>query len=121
VSGGQRQRIALARALLRPAGLLILDEPTSAVDVKIEEGIFREIWPLLKRRTTLIVTHRLNVIQRADLIHVLMGGLIRQSGTHAELAGCEGIYRDLVQLHSERPLPGNDVAVSTEREGWVRS
>lgn len=95
LSGGQRQRMALARALVKPAPVLILDEPTSALDSKIEEKIYRQLWPHLKKRTTLIVSHNLNVISRADRIHVMMNGVIQQSGTHDELVSVEGIYRDL--------------------------
>ena len=103
ISGGQRQRIALARALLKPSGILILDEPTSALDVKIQEALYRDLWPHLKRRTTLIVTHNLAVSCRADRIYVLADGRIRQSGTHEELMATEGIYRELFAARIEGP------------------
>lgn len=95
LSGGQRQRLALARALLKPAGILILDEPTSALDSRIEEEVYRNLWPVLKQRTTLIVAHNINAIRRADCIHVLVDGSVCQSGTHDELIESEGLYRDL--------------------------
>jgi ABC-type multidrug transport system fused ATPase/permease subunit len=116
LSGGQRQRLALARALLKPSRILILDEPTSALDSQIEESVYRELWPALRERTTLIVSHNLNVIQRADRIHVLMNGAICQSGTHEELMASPGIYRDIftTQLQSGSPArepSGEEVTV----------
>jgi len=113
LSGGQRQRLALARALLKRAGILILDEPTSALDSKIEEAVYQELWPALRKRTTLIVSHNLNVIQRADRIHVLLNGTVCQSGTHAELIASEGIYRDLFNVQF-RPAASPVSAVREE-------
>ena len=100
LSGGQRQRLALARALLKPAEVLILDEPTSALDPRIEEAVYRDLWPILKERTTLIIAHNLSAIQRADRIYVLMDGAIQQAGTHGELISEEGVYRDLFRSQS---------------------
>ncbi len=101
LSGGQRQRLALARALLKPAGILILDEPTSALDARIEEEVYRKLWPVLKQRTTLIVAHHLNAIRRADRIYVLVDGSIHQCGTHDELIDTDGLYRDLFRTKAK--------------------
>lgn len=108
LSGGQRQRLALARALLKKSGILILDEPTGALDARNEEAIYRRFWPALKKRTTLIVSHNLSSIRDADHICVLVDGVIHQRGNHDELMSTEGIYRDLClvqsgRLRSERP------------------
>ena len=95
LSGGQRQRLAIARAVLKDAPLLILDEATSAVDNETEAALQRSIELVSKDRTTVIIAHRLSTIRNADTILVMDNGQIAESGTHDELIAIGGIYRNL--------------------------
>ena len=97
-SGGQRQRLAIARAVLRNAPILILDEATSSLDTEAEREVQNELDELMKGRTTLCIAHRLSTILRADLIVVLHQGRIVETGTHAELVRRGGIYQKLYEL-----------------------
>ncbi len=103
LSGGQRQRLAIARAVLKDAPILILDEATSAVDTETELLIQQALERLMKGRTTVVIAHRLSTVRKADRIVVLQDGRIVQRGTHAELMAREGLYLHLqrVQLESE--------------------
>ena len=96
LSGGQRQRIAIARALLRDAPILVLDEALSAVDAENEAVIQQALDRLMRGRTTLILAHRLSSVIGADRILVLEQGRVVQSGTHAELIDRPGAYRRLM-------------------------
>ncbi len=98
LSGGQRQRIAIARALLRNAPILILDEPTAALDAESEELVMGALERLMRGRTTFIVAHRLSTIRDADLIVVLDQGHVVEQGRHADLTRRGGHYARLVQL-----------------------
>ena len=96
LSGGQRQRIAIARALLKDAPVLILDEATSSVDVAAESSILAALEPLRRGRTTLLIAHRLSTIRDADQILVLDHGRIAEAGSHEQLIGSGGRYARLL-------------------------
>ena len=103
VSGGQRQRLAIARAILRNAPILILDEATSSLDTESERIVQEALEKLMQGRTTICIAHRLSTIQRADLIVVLDNGRIVEMGKHAELLLSGRIYAKLYQLQFEQP------------------
>ena len=98
LSGGQKQRIAIARALLKNAPILILDEATSSLDSRSEAMVQEALKRLMKGRTTLIIAHRLSTIQHVDQIVTLRGGHIDEIGTPDELAKTSGIYAQLLKL-----------------------
>ncbi len=101
LSGGQRQRIAIARALLINPPILILDDATSAIDVKVEQQIHGALRVLMEGRTTLIVAHRLSTISLADRVVLLDGGEIVADGTHAELLASTPLYSDVLAQAAE--------------------
>lgn len=103
LSGGQRQRIAIARALLRDAPILILDEPTAALDAASEELVMNALERLMNGRTTFIIAHRLSTIRDADLIVVLENGRIVETGKHDTLLEKGGHYARLVRLQMGSP------------------
>ncbi|HEX5851012.1 MAG TPA: ATP-binding cassette domain-containing protein, partial [Rubrobacter sp.] len=103
LSGGEAQRIAIARAFLKDAPLLIMDEATSGLDPESEQSIRRAMERLVRGRTTLVVAHRLNTVRNADRIHVLDGGHVVESGTHAALLANGGVYARLVGAGEEVP------------------
>lgn len=98
LSGGQKQRIAIARALLKDAPILILDEATSSLDTKSERLVQQALERLMKGRTTLIIAHRLSTIQSVDTIITLKDGKADEIGSPADLASSNGIYAQLLSL-----------------------
>ena len=98
LSGGQRQRIAIARALLKNAPILILDEATSSLDTASERHVQAAMQRLMQDRTTLVIAHRLSTIEQADRIVVLAAGRVVESGTHAELLALNSAYARLHRL-----------------------
>ena len=98
LSGGERQRIALARAFLRDAPILLLDEPTSSLDSLAEAQIEEALGRLSRGRTCLIIAHRLSTVRRADRILVLEGGQLAGEGTHGQLMTQSGLYAKLARL-----------------------
>jgi ATP-binding cassette subfamily B protein len=95
LSGGQRQRIAIARAILKDAPILVLDEATSSLDSESEKHIQAALWKLMEDRTAIVIAHRLSTIQRMDRIIVLDGGQIIEEGSHKELLDAGGTYAKL--------------------------
>jgi ATP-binding cassette subfamily B protein len=104
LSGGEWQRIAMARAFLRPAEILALDEPTSMMDSWSEADWLGRLRRLAEGRTAVIITHRLTVAARADIISVMMNGTIVESGSHEELLALNGYYADSWRSQSQPDL-----------------
>jgi len=98
LSGGQRQRIAIARALLRDAPVLVLDEATSSLDSESERQVQSALTELMEGRSTLIIAHRLSTVERADRIIVMRDGQIVETGSHTELLAADGYYASLYRL-----------------------
>jgi ATP-binding cassette, subfamily B, bacterial len=98
LSGGQRQRIAIARAVIRNSPILILDEPSSGLDAASEKLVFEALDRLMEGKTSIVIAHRLSTIRRADIIFVVDGGTIRETGTHEQLVESGGLYAELYEL-----------------------
>jgi ATP-binding cassette subfamily B protein len=104
LSGGERQRISVARAFLKDAPILLLDEPTSSIDSRTESVILDALDRLMDGRTTFMVAHRLSTIRNADQILVLNHGRIAESGTHEELLEQQGLYLQLYEMQAGKTL-----------------
>ena len=115
LSGGERQRLSIARALLKNAPILILDEPTSSLDAISEATVFDAFRRLRQGRTTLVIAHRLSTVQDADRILVLHEGRIAAQGTHAELLSSNQLYRRMcARLSIGKPVDDRDVPDALE-------
>ena len=101
LSGGQWQKLALARAFFRDAPILILDEPTSAIDAKAEYEIFQKVGELQKDKTVIIISHRFSTVRNADRILVLDGGKIIEEGNHEKLMKKDGLYAELFNIQAQ--------------------
>jgi ATP-binding cassette subfamily B protein len=101
LSGGQWQKLALARAFFRDAPILILDEPTAAIDAKAEYEIFQKVEQLQKDKTVLIISHRFSTVRNADRILVLNNGKIIEEGSHESLMKKDGMYAELFNLQAQ--------------------
>jgi ATP-binding cassette, subfamily B, bacterial len=107
LSGGQWQRIAAARAFLRDAPLLIMDEPSSALDPRAEDALFQAVRERQGRNTTILITHRLANVIHADRIYVLHKRALVEAGTHAELVAAAGRYAELFALQAAGYQPAS--------------
>ena len=103
MSGGQRQRIGIARAIIRDNPILILDEPTAALDTESERSVIEALERLMKGRTVITIAHRLSTIRDANKIIVLKGGVVAEEGTHDELLAKGGVYAELYHIQFETP------------------
>ena len=102
LSGGQRQRVTIARAIIRNAPILVMDEPSSGLDAESEELVFDALSKLMADRTSIVIAHRLATVSRADVIFVVDGGKVAEQGTHAELLERGGLYSRLYELQFRR-------------------
>src|SRR2546421_3779374 len=102
LSGGQRQRITIARAIIRDAPILVLDEPSAGLDAESEKLVFDALENLMKGRTSIVIAHRLATVSRADVIFVIDSGHVVEKGTHQELLARGGLYSRLYELQFRR-------------------
>ncbi len=110
LSGGQRQRIGIARALIRNNPILLLDEPTAALDTESEQLVVEALARLMKGRTVITIAHRLSTIRDSDKIVVLKDGTLAEEGSHAELLAVGGVYAALYQAQFDAPSAAAMVA-----------
>ena len=100
LSGGEWQKFALARAYMRDAQLLILDEPTATLDARAEYEVFQRFAELTRERMAVLISHRFSTVRMADRILVLADGIIQEQGTHEQLLGLGGRYAELFELQA---------------------
>ena len=101
LSGGQRQRIGIARAVIRNSPIMILDEPTAALDTESERLVIEGLRQLMKGRTVIMIAHRLSTISEADKIVVLKDGVVAEEGSHSALLALGGVYAELHRIQYE--------------------
>ena len=101
LSGGQRQRIGIARAVIRNSPIMILDEPTAALDTESERLVIEGLRQLMKGRTVIMIAHRLSTISEADKIVVLKDGVVAEEGSHGDLLALNGVYAELHRIQYE--------------------
>ncbi|NOX92484.1 MAG: ABC transporter ATP-binding protein [Gammaproteobacteria bacterium] len=102
LSGGQRQRLSIARAILKDAPVLVLDEATSSVDNKTEDNFKSSLAEISRNKTTIIIAHRLSTVKNADKIYLISNGTVKEEGTHDELVEHEGHYAELWNLQTQK-------------------
>src|SRR6266581_4968428 len=112
LSGGQRQRIAIARAIIRNAPILVLDEPSTGLDPAAEQLVFEALTNLMEGRTSIVIAHRLATVRRADVIFVIDAGRIVERGTHEELLAEGGLYSRLYELQFSKEERGDHELVT---------
>jgi len=115
LSGGQKQRLAIARSIILEPPILLLDDPTAAVDSETEKEIFEGVEKAMQGRTTFMVTHRISVLKRADMVLVMHRGKIIQRGTHDDLIKAKGHYRRCAIMQSEDEKPPADILAPKEK------
>jgi len=118
LSGGEKQRISIARIILKDPTIFIFDEATSALDSISEKKIQDAIDPIIKSKTSILIAHRLSTILAADEILVVKDGMIAERGTHKELLGKEGIYRELYETQFSKALIEDDGVSELEQYIW---
>jgi len=111
LSGGQRQRIAIARAIVRNSPILLLDEPSAALDPEAEAMIFTGLSRLMEGKTSITIAHRLATVRNADVIFVLNDGVIAERGTHEQLLARNGLYARLYHMQFRQAEDAPPVAV----------
>jgi ATP-binding cassette subfamily B protein len=129
LSGGQKQRVAIARSIIRECPILIFDDSLSAVDTQTDANIRRELKERLGYATVFIISHRVTTLSQADLILVLKGGRLVQSGTHGQLMQQEGLYKDIWEIQTSNDINGEtdievnnetNIDISGEKSGGIR-
>ena len=118
LSGGEKQRISIARIILKDPTIFIFDEATSALDSISEKKIQDAIDPIIKSKTSILIAHRLSTILAADEILVVKDGSIAERGTHKELLGKEGVYRELYETQFSKALVEEDGVSELEQYVW---
>jgi ATP-binding cassette subfamily B protein len=100
LSGGEWQKIAIARAYMRDADVLILDEPTAALDARSEYEVFQRFRDLSRGKTAMLISHRFSTVRMADRILVVEGGRVTEAGSHEDLVAAGGRYAELFELQA---------------------